>query len=86
MDWLRKLVEAFEQPKVGIVGASGSYESLPTSLKQMNKIMWLAIQNIPYCWMIDQQWRHEIVKHAPQWLKREILPKVVYLEQAHPSW
>jgi hypothetical protein len=38
-DWLLKLRSAFEDPNVGIAGASGSYESLYSSMKRLRQGM-----------------------------------------------
>jgi hypothetical protein len=40
-DWLRKLHSAFAEPTVGIAGATGSYESLLSSMKRVQKGWWL---------------------------------------------
>jgi hypothetical protein len=40
-DWLRKLHAAKICPKVGIAGATGSYESLRSSMKRVKKGWWL---------------------------------------------
>ena len=39
--WLEKLFLAMRDPLVGIAGATGSYESLRTSMKQFNKGVWV---------------------------------------------
>src|SRR4051812_5968255 len=41
-DWLRKLRSAFDDPAVGIAGATGSYESLASSMKRLRKGMYSA--------------------------------------------
>ena len=40
-NWLRKLHSAFADPAVGIAGATGSYESLLSSMKHVQKGWWL---------------------------------------------
>lgn len=40
-DWLLKLRSAFDDPAVGIAGATGSYESLHSSMKRFRKGMFL---------------------------------------------
>ncbi|WFT92840.1 hypothetical protein QA633_31525 [Bradyrhizobium barranii] len=39
--WLRKLHAAMQDPAVGIAGATGSFESLRSSMKRVNKGWWL---------------------------------------------
>ncbi|WP_316189683.1 glycosyltransferase family A protein [Bradyrhizobium sp. SZCCHNS1054] len=39
-DWLKKLYDNFNKPDVGIVGATGSYESLYSSFKITQQIHW----------------------------------------------
>jgi hypothetical protein len=41
-NWLLKLRSAFDDPSVGIAGASGSYESLHSSMKRLRKGMFLS--------------------------------------------
>lgn len=40
-NWLKKLFSNFDQPNVGIVGATGSYESISTSWRLCHKVYWL---------------------------------------------
>ncbi|WP_247474516.1 hypothetical protein [Bradyrhizobium sp. 30] len=40
-NWLRKMHSAFADPSVGIAGATGSYESLLSSMKHVQKGWWL---------------------------------------------
>jgi hypothetical protein len=40
-NWLRKLHSAFADPEVGIAGATGSYESPLSSMKHVQKGLWL---------------------------------------------
>lgn len=74
--YLEKYLSAFADPRVGIVGASGSFESLQTSLKQISKIIALCQWGIPYDYDIDKEWRHELRKHAPEWVERRKLFKL----------
>lgn len=40
-NWLKKLFDAMTQPRVGMVGATASFESLNNSWELLNKINWL---------------------------------------------
>lgn len=74
-DWLKKLDSAFADPSVGLAGATGSYESLHTSLKEISKVVALCQWGIPYDHVIARRWGHELVKHAPAWLRPPIMSK-----------
>ena len=67
-DWLLKFHNQISKPEVGIVGATGSYESLSFSMKLICKVMWMCINGIPYDPLYADVWPQEIVKHAPDWL------------------
>lgn len=69
-DWLRKLYDHASRANIGIAGATASLESVRDSMKSMSKAVWLCVQGIPYDPLIAEQWGHEIVKHAPNWLAR----------------
>ena len=68
--WLRKLQSVLTGARVGIVGATGSYQSLHDSLKEISKAIWLCGQHIPYDENLAKRWGSEIVKHKPEWMKR----------------
>ncbi|MET4608341.1 hypothetical protein ABIB90_007847 [Bradyrhizobium sp. JR4.1] len=69
--WLGKLHIHASRDDVGIVGATGSLESVRESMKGMSKAVWLCSQGIPYDPLIAAQWGHEIAKHAPNWLAQQ---------------
>ncbi len=43
-DWLKKFYSHIVQPNVGIVGATGSYEGMQTSITLIQKVIWLSSQ------------------------------------------
>jgi hypothetical protein len=47
-DWLKKLFEALSLPRVGIVGATASFESLNNSWELLTKVQWLVTQPAAY--------------------------------------
>lgn len=67
-NWLQKLYSHIARPNVGVVGSTGSFESLGLSMKAMNKAVWMCVQNIPYDPLYADVWGQEIIKHAPRWL------------------
>jgi len=46
--WLKKLFDALSSPRVGMVGATGSFESLNNSYELIHRAGWLARQAIRY--------------------------------------
>jgi glycosyltransferase involved in cell wall biosynthesis len=47
-DWLKKLFEALSKPRVGMVGATASFESLNNSWELLTKVQWLVTQPAAY--------------------------------------
>jgi glycosyltransferase involved in cell wall biosynthesis len=47
-NWLRKLYDNLSDSDVGIVGATGSYESLYNSMKALNKASWSCTQHVRF--------------------------------------
>ncbi|OWK19666.1 hypothetical protein AJ88_38480 [Mesorhizobium amorphae CCBAU 01583] len=76
-DWLAKFEAAFALPDVGMVGATGSYESLNYSLRQVGKAVWLCNQGIPYDPELAEKWGAEIDTHAPAWAKQSRSRKAI---------
>ena len=70
-NWLQKLNEPLNQDEVGISGATGSYESLYTSLYLLSKAIWLAAnEGIQYSPKIARQFRQILLVNAPAWMSR----------------
>jgi glycosyltransferase involved in cell wall biosynthesis len=84
--WLKHLSAPLDLPGVGMSGATGSYESLFTSLTFLSKVIWLtSAQNIQYSPEIAEQFREILKHHAPQWMaKRGSLRKRILRELARP--
>jgi len=70
--WLYHLRRAMDDPKVGMAGAHGSFESLYSSLAVTSKAVWLAglVDAAPDPKLCDH-YRFVISVHAPQALKQE---------------
>jgi hypothetical protein len=74
--WLRKLRDALADAGVGVVGATGSYQSLHDSLKEINKAIWLCGQHIRFDEDLAKRWGAEIIKHKPAWMKQTFAEKI----------
>lgn len=67
--WLRKMMAAADMPRVGLVGASGSYESLVSSNKILSKAVWLvASSQVAYQPQMATQFESALNYHAPAWM------------------
>lgn len=76
-DWLRKLADHLRRDSTGIVGATGSYESLRSSMRLLSKVVWLcASRKIPfdrslatyYRWLLNSQFASWLApKRLDQW-------------------
>jgi Glycosyltransferases involved in cell wall biogenesis len=70
-NWLHKLNAPFERPDVGMTGATGSYESLFSSLTLIDKVLWLTIErNVKYSPALYAQFRTLLRFHAPKWVRK----------------
>lgn len=68
-DWLLKLLTKLRRDGVGIVGATGSYESLRSSMDLLSKVVWLcAAKNIPRDDRIAKHYRWLLESQFPSWL------------------
>ncbi len=68
--WLKKLINALSIKNVGMVGATGSYESLATSLELMHKVGWLAVRGkLPYDEDFARHYEWLLLQIAPHWLQ-----------------
>lgn len=76
-NWLAKFEAGFALPDVGIVGATGSYESLNYSLREVGKAVWLCHQNIPYDHELAAKFWPDLVQHAPAWMNQSRLRKAL---------
>src|SRR5207245_2074625 len=66
--WLAQLYKHAKYPKVGIVGAMGSYESLHDSLAFTGKLVWLCgVKRIPYDEVLQRYFAWVLDRHAPRW-------------------
>ena len=74
--WLRKLRDVLAEAGVGVVGATGSYQSLHDSLKEINKAIWLCGQHIRFDEDLAKRWGAEIIKHKPAWMKQTFAEKI----------
>ncbi|MGY5810826.1 glycosyltransferase family A protein [Rhizobium sp. LEGMi198b] len=64
-DWLEKLWRNFSQPGVGMVGATGSFESLYTSYKTINFVTWAATSPAKFDRRLAEDYR---------WLLQSVYP------------
>lgn len=68
-DWLQKLHGHASRDDVGMVGATGSYESLGLSMKGMCKAVYMCCMKIPYDPLYADLWPKQIEEQAPGWLQ-----------------
>jgi hypothetical protein len=71
-DWLKLLWDSFMRDDVGLVGATASYESLQSSMKQLARAVFLASTDSPYDALLAAQWEHELRDRHPQWLRQSV--------------
>lgn len=67
-DWLLKLYAAMADPNVGIAGATGSFESLNSSMKRANKGWWLFKTQVPSSGLLES-----LKRSAKRWLPQRLL-------------
>jgi hypothetical protein len=68
-DWLAKLHAGITTPGVGLVGATGSYESLHDSWKILNAVSWCCLQRTAYDPAIAAAFEWYLKMAAARWLK-----------------
>ena len=85
-NWLKSLNAPLDRDDVGMTGATGSYESLFTSLFFLYKVVWLtSVQSIQYSPKIAEQFREILSGQAPNWLgKRGSIWRQIKRELARP--
>jgi glycosyltransferase involved in cell wall biosynthesis len=85
-NWLRTLNTPLDRGDVGMSGATGSYESLFTSLFFLYKVIWLtSVQSIQYSPKIAEQFRELLSGQAQNWLgKRGSIWMQIKRELARP--
>jgi hypothetical protein len=67
--WLRKLLDNLRRDGVGIIGATGSYESLRSSMDLLSKVVWLcAARNIEWDERLARYYRWLLESQFPAWL------------------
>jgi hypothetical protein len=71
-DWLLKLRAAMDDPVVGIAGASGSFESLNSSMKRANKGWWLFKTQVP----ASSGPAAAVKRAAKKWLPKRLIAAV----------
>jgi len=70
--WLHHLRKAMDNPKVGMAGAHGSFESLYSSLAVTSKAVWLAsLGEVASDPKLSDYYRFAVSVHAPRALKQE---------------
>ena len=73
--WLATLCAQAARAGVGIVGATGSYESLHDSCALTGKAVWLcAVKRIPFDERIAGHFRWVLADHAAEWMERRAAP------------
>ncbi|WP_316189352.1 hypothetical protein [Bradyrhizobium sp. SZCCHNS1054] len=78
-DWLAKLDDNLTR-RVGVVGATASYEALPNSLELVSKVVWLCANcNIAYDRNIAHYYEDILSQHAPRWIGRSRFRKALSL-------
>lgn len=69
--WLSFFFRAISIKDVGLVGATGSYESILTSNLLNSKVIWLTSHHfLRYNKSIHKQYKSIIEKHIPHWVKK----------------
>ncbi len=75
--WLKKLANGLSGNSVGMVGATGSFESLATSFELLSKVGWLTRRaRIPFDPDIAEYYRWYLEHHAPAWLEGRMRPNL----------
>jgi hypothetical protein len=70
-EWLSKLMTHLRCESVGLVGATGSYESLSSSMKLLSKVVWLcASAQVGFDRKLASQFRWLLTSQFPAWLER----------------
>lgn len=74
-NWLSKMVTNYRKPGVGAVGTTGSYESLYSSYKLINKTIWLSTQRVRYNKKFVKYFKFVLKIHNASWLNYTSLYK-----------
>ena len=67
--WLKKLYDGITKPGVGLVGATGSFESLYSSLKVLHAIEWCCQNRVSYNSDIAKHFEWFLKLTYPRWLR-----------------
>ena len=67
--WLKKLYDGITKPGVGLVGATGSFESLYSSLKVLHAIEWCCQNRVSYSSDIATHFEWFLKLTYPRWLR-----------------
>ena len=69
--WLHKLLSQLQRDDVGLVGATGSYESLSSSMELLSKVIWLCFaKEIPFDQELTNHYKWLIRSQYPQWFEK----------------
>ena len=75
VDWLAKLLHHLRRDDVGLVGATGSYESLRSSMDLLSKVVWLcAAKRVPWDDRLARHFRWLLASQYPAWLAKPPRP------------
>lgn len=74
-DWLAKMDAALDD-RVGIVGATGSYESVYDSLQVVSKAIWMCSKGMKWDRNIAKFYADELRRHVPGWLNMRLHSKI----------
>ncbi len=76
--WLKQLANALSSRNVGMVGATGSYESLATSLELLHKVRWITLRGkIPFDETLAAHYGWLLERVAPRWLTSTRRPGLI---------
>lgn len=75
-NWLLFFSRAISNDDVGIVGATGSFESLLDSNKLISKVIWLCSNKfLKYDRRLHLQYESIIERHAPKWQRKSLVAR-----------
>jgi hypothetical protein len=75
--WLHKLLTHLRRTGVGLVGATGSYESLRSSMDILSKVVWLCTaKNIAWDDRVARYYRWLLESQYPSWLTPSLLKRL----------
>ena len=75
-NWLRFLHQHLAQESVGIVGATGSYESLYSSWRLLNHVIWITQgKGLPFSQKLYDHFHYILDFHSPGWCARRPKPQ-----------